>query len=157
MLRRNGSDTSIKTIKIPIRSARASKNDAIVAADRFLRQKYLQVSVGAFHYRNVQKYLEDKNRMKELQILADDNSHIKQHLELHQIKECIKGIILERVEKDYHFGMTFHGAFFGVLEKFQRIHRRLKQRNLYNRYYFSSCPPKISLITQPTATTFRPP
>jgi hypothetical protein len=44
MLRRNGSDTSIKTIKIPIRSARTSKNDAIVAADRFLRQRYLQVS-----------------------------------------------------------------------------------------------------------------
>jgi hypothetical protein len=33
-----------------------------------------------FKYQNVQKYLEDKNRMKELQILADDKSHIKHHL-----------------------------------------------------------------------------
>jgi hypothetical protein len=61
------------------------------------------------------------------------------------------------VEKDYLFGITFHSPFFTLLEKYQRQHRRLKQRNLYNRYYFSSCPPKISLITQPTATTLRAP
>jgi hypothetical protein len=64
---------------------------------------------------------------------------------------------MERVERDYMFGVVFHAPFFPLLEKYQRLQRRVKQRNLYNRYYFSSCPPKISIITQPTATTLRPP
>lgn len=34
-----------------------------------------------------------------------------------------------------------------------RVQRKLKQKNFFNRYYFSSCPPKISLISQPTTTT----
>jgi hypothetical protein len=64
MLRRNASDSSLKTQKIPIRSARPSRYDPKLAADRLLRRKYLQVSVGAFHFRHLQKYLEERARAR---------------------------------------------------------------------------------------------
>jgi len=53
------------------------------------------------------------------------------------------------------FGINFHRENYELFEKYVKTQQKLKQRNLYNRYYFSSCPPKISLITQPTATTLK--
>lgn len=129
----------------------------MLCADRLLRRKYLQVSIGAFHFRHAERYVEDRNKAKEIQMLAEGNSYMKRVLSFVEIKECIRSVVTERVERDYLFGITFHSPFFALLEKYQRLHRRLKQRNLYNRYYFSNCPPKISLITQPTATTLRAP
>jgi hypothetical protein len=41
MLRRNASDSSLKARKIPIRTARPSRCDPMLAADRLLRRKYL--------------------------------------------------------------------------------------------------------------------
>lgn len=70
MLRRNPWDSSLKNIKIPIRSARATKQDPMLCADRLLRRKYLQVSIEAFHFRHVEKYVEDRNKAKEIQMLA---------------------------------------------------------------------------------------
>ena len=59
---------------------------------------------------------------------------------------------MERVEKHYVFGLTFHQQR-KVLEQYVKIQKKVKQRNLFNNYYFSNCPPKISIITQPTITT----
>jgi hypothetical protein len=33
-------------------------------------------------------------------------------------RECIRGVVTERVERDYLCGVVFHGPFFAVLEKF---------------------------------------
>lgn len=71
--------------------------------------------------------------------------------------EVIRGVVVERVERDYVFSANFDPQFFPAFDRYVQQHRRLKQRNLYNRYYFSSCPPKISTLTNPTATSLRPP
>lgn len=70
MLKRSPSDNSLKNMKIPIRSARATRQDPMLCADKLLRRKYLQVSIGAFHFRHVEKYVEDRNKAREIQMLA---------------------------------------------------------------------------------------
>lgn len=70
MLRRNPSETSLKNIKIPIRSARPTRQDPMLYSDRLLRRKYLHVSIGAFHFRHLEQYVEDRNKAKEIQMLA---------------------------------------------------------------------------------------
>lgn len=152
MLKSSERESSLK--KIPIRSPRGTKGAYTPLCQSILVKKYLHISVNAFYFRKTQDYLKAKPLSRQINYIASQEQLISRYYGFEEIKNSIRGIVTERVEKDFLFGITFH-AQWRVLERYVQKQRKVKQRNLYNRYYFSKYPPKISLITQPTiATTF---
>lgn len=147
------SDRDLSAKKIPIRSPRTTKK--IQAPTPFhprLTKKYLSISVNAFYFRKTQDYLQFRPLNRELSLMTSEKESFGKYFNFEEVKQVIRGVVMERVEKDFIFGVTFNTEW-RVLEKYVHLQRRLKQRNFYNRYYFSSCPPKISNITQPTTLT----
>ena len=59
----------------------------------------------------------------------------------------IAKVVTERVEKDHNFPVHYKGRdVHHLLDKYQRAQKTLRQRSLYNRYYFGGSVPKISQI-----------
>lgn len=139
--------------KIPIRTPRSTRNTSVEPlSQNLLSKKYLIQSMNSFFFRKCQECLQLRPLSREVSHLASSQEYLNRYYYFTDTCQRIKTLVTERVEKDYLFGVTFHSEW-KVLEKYVHLQRNVKQRNLYNRYYFSNCPPKISQITQPTTAT----
>ncbi len=109
MLRRNGSDGSAK--KLPMRTPRSTQANLAPTAGRLLLRKYLPQSVNAFYFRKIQEYLCSRSRWRELGQLSGEGEFLRRCLNFREVCELVRGVVTDRVEKDYLFGVTFQGAW----------------------------------------------